>query len=204
MLVHDVEQGSPEWFAARLGIPTASEFSKIITATGKPSTQATDYALTLVAEQMLGHEVEKWQGNMWTDRGKELEQEAADYYELTTGVTLQKVGFVTNDEKTMGCSPDRLVGDDGLLEIKCPAAHTHLKYMLDKKLDASYMPQLQGQLLVTGRKWVDIISYYPEMKPVIIRVHRDEAYLAKLGEYLHSFLMEISATKAELIKKGYF
>lgn len=204
MIIHDVEQGSPEWFAARLGIPTASEFSKIITATGKASTQATDYCLTLLAEKLLGREVEKWQGNMWTERGKELEQEAADYYELTTGLTLNKVGFVTNDEKTMGCSPDRLVGEDGLLEIKCPAAHTHLKYMLDKKLDASYWPQLQGQLYITGREWVDIISYYPEMKPVIIRVDRDALYLEKMDEHLDGFILEMKSTERELIAKGYF
>lgn len=199
MQVHNVEQGTPEWFAARLGIPTASEFSKIITATGKPSAQANDYSLTLVAERMLGHEVEKWQGNMWTERGKELEQEAADYYELTTGAELQKVGFVTNDAGTAGCSPDRLVGDDGLLEIKCPAAHTHLKYMLDKKLDTAYMPQLQGQLFVTGRQWVDIISYYPELKPVIIRVARNEDYISTLQELLEEFTADIEATQSRLI-----
>lgn len=199
MQVHNVEQGTPEWFAARLGIPTASEFSKIITATGKPSAQANDYSLTLVAERMLGHEVEKWQGNMWTERGKELEQEAADYYELTTGAELQKVGFVTNDAGTAGCSPDRLVGDDGLLEIKCPAAHTHLKYMLDKKLDTAYMPQLQGQLFVTGRQWVDIISYYPELKPVIIRVARNENYISTLQELLEEFTADIEATQSRLI-----
>lgn len=199
MQVHNVEQGSPEWFAVRLGIPTASEFSKIITATGKASAQANDYMLTLVAERMLGHEVEKWQGNMWTERGKELEQEAADYYELTTGTELQKVGFVTNDAGTAGCSPDRLVGDDGLLEVKCPAAHTHLKYMMDKKLDTAYMPQLQGQLFVTGRQWVDIISYYPELKPVIIRVARNEEYISTLQKLLEDFSAEIKATESRLI-----
>lgn len=192
MLIHNVEQGSPEWFAVRLGIPTASEFSKIITATGKPSAQADDYALTIVAEKMLGREVEKWQGNMWTERGKELEQEAADYYALVSGSLVESIGFVTDDAKTMGCSPDRLVGEDGLLEIKCPAAHTHLKYMLDKKLDAAYMPQLQGQLLVTGRQWVDIISYYPEMKPVIIQVKRDEDYIEKLTALLEGFSKKVN------------
>lgn len=186
MLVHNVEQGSPEWQQVRLGIPTASEFCKIITPTGKPSTQEDAYINRLVAELLVGHPVETFEKTEWMTRGNELEQEAADFYSFQYEVTLETVGFCTNDAGTYGASPDRLCGD-GLVELKCPAPHTHVQYMLDQKIDPKYIPQVQGQMLVTGAKWCDWVSYYPELPPVVIRVERDEDYLAKLEAALSLF-----------------
>lgn len=184
MIIHDLEQGSPEWFAVRLGIPTASYFDKLITPTGKESTQAETYENKLVAELLTGKPVDDFEGNEYTRQGNEREPDAAAFYALQRDIDPIKVGFVTDDNRTYGCSPDRLIGDDGLLEIKCPAAHTHVKYMLDRNIDRKYYPQIQGQLLVTGRKWVDIISYHPEMQPVIIRVERDEIFLKDLLTFI--------------------
>jgi hypothetical protein len=203
MKIHDVQQNTPEWLALRIGIPTASAFDKILTPTGKPSTQAEAYADLLLAEIMVGGPVEVWQGNQWTERGHELEQEAADYYAMTKGVTLKKVGFITDDEMTMGCSPDRVIEGGGLLEIKCPAPHTHVKYLLKQEIDQGYRSQLMGQLLISGEPFVDIISYYPAMPSVIMRVERDGIYLANMRKALNDFNKMVAEKKARMIELGY-
>lgn len=197
MQIHNVEQGSDEWKQLRSGRPTASCFDKIVTASGADSTQAEAYENQLVAELLVGHPVEVFQGNAHTERGNELEQDAADFYSMSRNIDLENVGFVVNDMGA-GCSPDRLIGDDGLLEIKCPAAHTHVKYLLGQGVDKAYMPQLQGQMWVTGRKWVDIISYHPEMKPVIIRVQRDEAYINALQRGVSRVIANVARKHQQL------
>lgn len=198
MLVHDFEQGSPEWFQARCGIATASEFSKIITTTGKPSTQREAYLNTKVAELLAGGEVEKWEGNQWTERGNELEANAVAYYEFINDAECKPVGFVTDDERTYGASPDRLIGDDGLLEVKCPAPHTHVSYLREGKLPTNYFIQVQGQLLVTERKWCDFISYHPKIKSFIVRVDRDEPFIDRLRQSLIDFNLDVLQAYADL------
>jgi hypothetical protein len=201
MIVHDCEQGSEAWHFARMGIPTASEFFKLLTPTGKPSASAKGIAHRLLAELITGKPITDFDGNAHTERGKELEPDAIAFYEMQNGLDTVRVGFVTDDARTMGCSPDCLVGDDGLLEIKCPAPHTHVEYMLNG-LDKGYYPQIQGQLLVTGRKWVDWMSYHPEMEPVIIRVERDEKYLADLSAAITAFTKIMNEGKAKLVKEA--
>lgn len=203
MKIIDCQQGTPEWFSARLGLPTASEFDKILTPTGKPSTQWEAYANRLLAEMLVGKPVDSFEGNGWTERGNELEPEAAKFYEFTNEIETLTVGFVTNDEGTYGCSPDRLVGNDGLLELKCPAPHTHIQYLLDKKIDQKYYPQVQGQLLVTGRAWVDLVSYHPEMPPVVIRVPRDETFIMALDDALKDFTHKLQAKRKRMVELGY-
>ena len=198
-MTHNVEQGTPEWLAVRLGIPTASDFDKIITSTGKASTQTTAYAHKLLAEILTGHPVETFEKTEWMERGQALEESAVQFYELKTDIETVKIGFVTDDRRTMGCSPDRLVGNDGLLEIKCPAPHTHVGYLLNNKVDRKYWPQVQGQLLVTGRKWVDWMSYHSEMQPVIIRVERDEEFLKAMNASIQQFNAELAVELGKLI-----
>jgi hypothetical protein len=205
MIIHrDIEQGSDEWHQLKLGIPSASCFDKIITAGGQPSKQAEAYANTLLAELLVGKPVETFKKTGWMERGNELEAEAAAYYELTNDIETEKVAFITDDERTMGCSPDRLVGEDGLLELKCPAPNTQIDYILNGKLDRDYWPQVQGQLLVTKRKWVDLVSYYPGMKkPVVINVLRDEAYITTMWGLLAKFTAGLQAKKQRLIELGH-
>ena len=205
MIIHrDVEQGTEQWHKLRIGIPTASEFDKILTAGGKQSTQAEAYANRILAELVVGKPVETFKKTQWMEHGNKYEAEAAAYYELQNDIEAEKVTFVTDDDRTMGCSPDRLIGEDGLLELKCPAPHTQIDYMLNGKLDREYWPQVQGQLLVTGRKWVDLVSYYPDMrKPVAIRVTRDETYLTTLSGALARFNDMLAAKKKRLIELGY-
>ena len=196
MIVHDVKQGTPEWSRLRAGIPTSSEFARLVTPTGKASAQAEKYRADLIAERMLGRPLEK-PITMAMERGSELEAEAIAAYEFYCSMDTELVGFVTDDLCRWGTSPDRLVGEDGLLEIKCPDAGTHAGYLLAKPADRKFFPQLQGQLFITCRKWVDIMSFHPEMPPAIVRVERDEAYIGLLSLILASF--SASLMDAELL-----
>lgn len=199
MQIHECEQNSPEWYQARLGIITASMFKKVLTAkTMKLSASADEIENRIVAEILTGHEIEEFCGNGYTERGHELEPDAVSFYEMQTGMDTQEVGFITNDEGTIGCSPDRLVGGAGLLEIKCPAAHTHIKSLLSGGVGDDHKPQVQGQLFVTERKWVDVFSYHPELPPSIIRVERDEDYIEKLGGALKFLRANIEAKIASI------
>jgi len=202
MIIHNVTQGTTEWLAIRAGIPTASAFDRIITPKGKPSTQAEKYMHQLLAERIMGHPciqaVSYWQG-----RGQQMEAEAVAYYEGVREQDSTPVGFCTNDAGTIGASPDRLVGEDGLLEIKVPAEHTHVGYLLTRGVDAEYYPQVQGQLWITGRKWLDIMSYHPEMPPAIIRVERDEAFIRTLDAAVTAFSGALERMAVELREKGW-
>jgi YqaJ-like viral recombinase domain len=197
MIVHDCIQGTTEWLAIRAGIPTASCFDKIVTPKGKASTQAEKYLHKLLAERLMGHPCIEFKGP-WMERGNDLEGDARAYYESMRELETVKVGFVTNDDRTIGASPDSLVGDDGLLELKVPSEHTHVAYMLTRSVDAEYYPQVQGQLWVTGRTWLDIMSFHPEMPPAIIRVERDEPYIRVLSAAVTTFSGELERMAAEM------
>lgn len=206
MRIVECEQGTPEWYAARAGIPTASEFDKILTGGGKASGQADSYANVLLAEEMAGGHVPTWGGNIWTQRGKELEDEAANWYAYEQDVELVKVGFCVADDGLSGCSPDRLIGlnGSGLLETKCPSPQVHVAYMLDPTgLRKDYFSQAQGQMFVTGRQWVDVMSYFPKLAPVIVRIDRDTTYLAKLRREMGDFHLLLQEKRQQLIKLGY-
>lgn len=203
MKIHDVEQNTPDWYALRMGIPTASAFEKIVTPTGQLSKQANKYAYRLIAEVLLKRPMDSLEGLEWIERGKMLEPEAAKLYEFEQEAETAKVGFITTDDGLIGASPDRLVGDVGLLEIKCPAPQTHIGYMIDG-IDKDYKPQVQGQLMVAEREWSDFFSYNPEMPPVRIRTPRDEDYISLLRSSLNAF-NEMKAEMIERIRKqGFF
>ena len=127
MIVHNVEQGTPEWFALRAGKPTASEFSKLITSTGEPSKSMAGYAITLAGEMYAGKPLDAWEGNAYTERGKILEADARRAYAFLNDVEPETVGFVSNDAVQYGCSPDSLINREGILEIKCLKAENHIK-----------------------------------------------------------------------------
>ena len=187
MIIDNSEQGTPEWFAARRGRPTGSNFSKIITSTGKASTSAKAYMNELLAEWLADKTYDSDNKSEWMERGNELEAEARSLYEFRFNVDVEQVGFCSHDTLLCGVSPDGLVGDDGLVEIKCPKHSTHIGYLLAGKLPSGYVPQVQGQLWVTDRKWCDFISYHPDFDPMIIRVERDEKYIASLSAEVTKF-----------------
>jgi hypothetical protein len=175
----DCVQGSDEWISARLGIPSASMYGKIITTQGKWSTQADTYINQLVAEKLTGEQTPFYQ-NEHMARGTELEPDARKMYEFIKDVEVQEVGFCLHDTLEAGASPDGLIGEDGGLEIKCPAPATHVEYLRGGKLPSKYKQQVMGCLWITGREWWDFMSYHPSMKPLIVRVERDEDYIAEL------------------------
>ncbi len=186
MIVHMMAQGSPEWMRARAGIPTSSAFDMIVTPTGKLSTSAERYMHELLAERMLGRPLVK-AITMAMAQGSQSEAEARSYYMALREQEVERVGFITNDEGTIGASPDGLVGEDGLLEIKCPQEGTHVRYLMTGQLEMTHKPQVQGQLMVTGRRWVDLLSYSPEMPHALIRIMRDEEYVALLAKHVGDF-----------------
>lgn len=197
MIIVDVQQGSPEWFAARCGIPTASSFDKIVTSKGEPSKQAQKYSYQLAVERLTGR-IEKSYSNDDMARGKEVEAEARSFYELIHEVSVKEVGVCYPDERKLcAASPDALVGDEGLLEIKCPLAYAAVGYILDGALPTDYFQQAQGQLFVTGREWLDFLSYYPGLKPMIVRVQRDEKFIKKLSIELEVFTRQLD----DLVKR---
>lgn len=205
MIRFDMEQGSVEWSLVRMGIPTASNFDRILTPTGKPSAQAADYLRDLIAERMLGAPIDAPK-TAWMQRGNELEGEAICFYEFERDVAIERVGFLMDDAGTRGASPDGMVGDDGLVEIKCPSPSVHVGYLLGRGVDKAYFSQIQGQLLVSGRAWTDIVSYHPlvhRLPPAIVRVERDEDYIAKLSVALDEFAALLRRECEHLAELGY-
>jgi hypothetical protein len=185
-IFHDVSQYSEEHDRLRLGIPTSSNFHKVVTPQGKPSKQWREYACVLIAERIL-HKKLEFYNSPAMERGLIVEAEAADWYEFDHDVTVRTAGFITDDRRTMGCSPDRLVGDDGLLEIKAPLPHTQVEYWLSGELGERFRPQLQGQLYISQRSWVDILCWHDVLPKLVVRVEPDEKFIAALDRELQIF-----------------
>ena len=187
MLVFNLEQGTEAWLKLRLGIPTTSNFGKIITPTGKKSTSANKYVRTLVSQAIFGRYQEAPKSYAM-ERGNELEPLAVECYASITNTKPEEVGFITTKDGRIGCSPDRLIGKDGLLEVKCPLEDKHTANLLDGVIDPQYYPQVQGQIAMTGRKWCDWMSFHPDSSPSIVRVERDDEYIKKMLSYINSAL----------------
>lgn len=202
MIRHNVEQGSPEWRMLRLGIPTASCFDKIITPAGKLSKSFDGYLQKLLAEQLLGVPMDDASSGFMT-RGAVLEKRAVEYYEMLTGRSTEAAGFLTTDDGRVGASPDRLVEKDGLMEIKVPAAATHVGYMLDSE-GIGYKVQVQGQLWVAERDWTETLSYNPDLPPALVHVDRDDKFIKELAAAVQQFKEAIDEAKEKLQKFGLF
>jgi predicted phage-related endonuclease len=151
----------------------------------------------IAGERLLGKSVEGYtNGNM--QRGQELEAEAREAYEIITSQEVRQVGFCLSDNGLYGVSPDGLIGDEGGLEIKCPTLPVHILYLLENKLPTDYIQQVQGQLLVTGRKWVDFFSYFPGIKPLIVRVYPDKEFIKMLRVELEVFCIQLKEVVEKL------
>ncbi len=201
MKIIDVAQGTDEWLACRLGMPTASCFDKIIQPRKlKYSASASGYRDQLLAERMLGQPLEEFDGTMWTNRGTSMEAEAIAYFQLIKDVEVRRVGFCTTDDGRVGCSPDGLVGENGGLEIKCRGAKAHMGTLMGA--DPATATQVQGSLLVTERDYWDMLSYNPAFPPTLIRVYRDEPFIAALSGCLVRFLEELDEGQRKLDTLG--
>lgn len=201
MIRLDVEQGSLEWLEARLTIPTASEFDRIITPkTLKLSASADKYRHELLAEWLLGEPLVSGDSGFMM-RGTAMEDEARAWYEMQRDVDVERVGFILRDAQDAGCSPDSLVGSDGGLEIKCPSAAVHVGYLLGSVSEA-YRCQVQSSLWITGRTWWDVLSYHPTLPKVLVRVERDEAFIEAMERIHGQFWAYVQEGREELLRRG--
>ena len=198
--VFDCEQGTPEWHQARTGIVTASVFSTVLAQGrgGGPSKTRNQLLHQLAAERITGEYVPTWGGNQHTERGKAMEAQVRDLYEATSELPVQQVGFIRRG--AIGASPDSLVGDDGLLEIKTALPHIQIERVLAGVLPPEHKPQVQGQLLVSGRQWCDFRSHWPGLPELRVRVYRDLPYLSTLNAALQQFNRELDELVARIRK----
>lgn len=206
MTTHDMEQRSEDWRQIRLGRCTASRVADVIAKTKSGySTSRGNYASELVIERITGKPVERFQSKAMLF-GTETEPEARACYALLSGCDVVEVGFVEHPTIAMaGCSPDGLIGDEGMLEIKVPNPATHIATLLSDSMDGRYVTQVQFQMATTGRQWCDLVSYCPdlpaEMQMWMRRIHRDESVIRELESEVSKFLDEVSATVSRLLEK---
>ena len=198
-------QGSPEWHQARLGKVTASRISDVAAKikTGWGASRA-KYMGELIAES-LTHEPTPSFVNAAMQHGTDTEPQAAAAYSFYTDAELELVGFVDHPKiDQAGCSPDRLIGKDGLVEIKCPQTSTHIDTLLSGSIPKKYIDQMQWQLACTKRKWCDFVSFDPRMPPetqlFIQRVERDKERIKELEEMVVEFLTEMNEKIDRLTK----
>lgn len=196
MIVIDCEQGDPLWFQSRLGLATASCFSDILSK-GKGSDESAsrrNYRLKLVLERLTGKIAQGFTSAAMT-QGTEREPLARAVYESRFGRFVDLVGFLRHDELDAGASPDGLIDADGLQEIKCPEPAAHLEVLRSNEAPSKYYAQIQGQLWIAEREWCDFCSYQPEFPEAlqlkVIRVERDERYIAGLALAVSIFMDEV-------------
>lgn len=194
MKIIDCEQGSPEWYGARLGLPTASMFATVLAKgrdgekDAKASKTRAEYMRKLAGEIITGEPMENY-ANGHMERGKAMEDEARDLYAFLSDEPLQRVGFILSQRT--GCSPDSLVGDRGMLEIKTALPHILIDKLLRGEFPPEHKAQCQGNLWVAEREWIDLQIFWPKLPPFIIRAQRDEAYIGNLAGAVHQFNAEL-------------
>jgi hypothetical protein len=199
--IFDCAQGSEEWFRARAGIPTASEFATIMASGrggGESKTRRT-YMLKLAGEILTGEPMESYT-NEHMERGKQMEAEARDFYAFMHDADLTSVGFIKNGPK--GCSPDSLIGSDGMLEIKTKLPHLLIDVLLKDEFPAEHKAQCQGALWVAEREWIDIAVYWPKLPLFVRRAYRDEGYIANLAGAVNAFNAELLAVVERVRRYG--
>jgi putative phage-type endonuclease len=199
----EIIQGSDEWKALRLGKVTASRVADVVakTKSGYSASRA-NYMAQLIAERLTNTVADAYT-NAAMQHGTETEPEARAAYEFYQGVAVKEVAFVPHPKiDQAGCSPDGLVDEDGLVEIKAPQTATHLETLLGQAVPGKYITQIQFQLACTGRKWADFVSYDPRMpenmRLFIKRVERDDAKIKELEAEVAAFLLEMAVKLSEL------
>lgn len=198
-----VTQGSEAWKQLRLGKVTASRVADVIakTKTGYSASRA-NYMAQLIAERLTDTPAETYT-NAAMQHGTDTEPEARAAYEFYQGVTVEEVAFVAHPQiDQAGCSPDGLVGSDGLVEIKCPNTATHLETLLGQNIPGKYEAQMQFQMACTGRAWCDFVSYDPRMpenmRVFVKRLNRDDRRIKEIEGEIASFLLEMAVKLSEL------
>lgn len=199
----EIIQGTDEWKQQRLGKVTASRVADVIakTKSGYSASRA-NYMAQLIAERLTGVVAESYT-NAAMQHGTETEPEARCAYEFYQGTPVEQIAFVPHHKiDQAGCSPDGLVGQDGLVEIKCPNTATHLETLLGQAIPGKYEAQMQFQMACTGRKWCDFVSYDPRMpehmRLFVKRLPRDDKKIAEIESEIASFLLEVAVKISDL------
>lgn len=193
MIIMRGEQGTDEWHEMRLGIPTASNFDRIVTASGGMSSQADQYCNECVAEWITGESASDFAGNTDTERGHLFEPDARAEFEFQTDIEVHQVAFVYKDKKKLvGCSPDGLIQlsprKHAGVEIKCPRATIHVSYLVGGAIPKKYLPQVQGSMWICGADHWHFVSYHQNYDPLIVRVERDEKFSKVLDRTVPLFI----------------
>ena len=198
MIIYDaIDQGTDEWMKIRLGIPTASMFSALL-AKGEGKTRRS-YMYRLAAEIITGEPTETFTSPAM-DRGKIMEEEARRWYAFSRDIEPERVGFIVNGPK--GCSPDSLLGTDGMLEIKTTRGDLLIEKLLKGEFSPEHKAQCQGALWVAEREWIDLVTYWPRLPPLVVRAQRDEVYIAGLSRAVDQFNEELAELVAEVRRIG--
>lgn len=197
----DCDQGTPEWFAARAGLVTASEFQTLLMfgrGGGESKTRLT-YMRKLAGEIITGEPAESFT-NVHMERGKAMEDEARDLYAFMTDCDPARVGFIVNGR--CGASPDSLIGDAGGLEIKTKLPHLQIELLEKGEVPNEHIAQVQGGMWVAEREWWDFVAYWPKLPLFVKRVYRDEAYIKKLSVAVDQFNDELDALVSRIRSFG--
>lgn len=204
-MIELIEQGTEAWFNIRIGKVTASRVADVLakTKTGY-STTRDNYMAQLVCERLTGQKGESFT-NAAIQHGIETEAYARAAYEARHDVLVDEVGFVSHPTIEMsGASPDGLVGDDGLIEIKCPNTATHIETLLSESVPNKYYTQMQFQIACTGRKYCDFVSFDnrlpTELQMFVKRVPRDDMYIKLIEDEIVKFLAELDTKINQLMK----
>jgi hypothetical protein len=197
MQIHNMPQGTPEWFEVRKGIPTASKFKDIL-AQGKGLMRAS-YMSFLAGEIVSGDPGETYK-NADMERGHAMEPDAREMYAFIVETEPETVGFITNGQK--GGSPDSLIRANGLLEIKTCKPSVLVELIRKDQFPPEHKAQCQGNLWVAEREWIDIICYWPKMPALIKRAYRDEHFIKQLADEVDLFNEDLAAYVADVRAKG--
>lgn len=206
MQIRSEVQGTPEWLQTRLGMITGSGMSRLITSTGKRSTSAEGYINQLIAERITGQQTPV-HVTAAMERGTELEGQARAYYEMIFDSQVQQVGFCIHDQfEDVGISPDGLIVDPNTgkfygLEIKCPSASTQVAYLRRGKVPTEYVAQVQACIWVADADYWDFISWHPQMKPLLIRVFRDDDFIGEMAAICQEAIESINYNVKKLRSK---
>jgi hypothetical protein len=194
------DQGSPEWFAARLGIPTASMFGTVMAegrTKGSPSLTRAKYMRELVGERITGVANEGF-NNAHMERGKAQEASARKLYSFLKDESLEQVGFIRNGDT--GCSPDSLAGKKGMAEFKSALPHILIDVLQADRVPPEHIPQCQGNLWVAEREWIDLGIFWPKMPMFVKRIFRDEPYIKEMAKAVSLFNEELAELEAKILK----
>lgn len=204
MKIHYMEQRSEEWDAVRAGKITGSVASKLVTPTGKKSTQAKSEIGRIIAESEGWQEPEFIPPSYWMERGVELEPEARNWFQVQTGLRVIECGFMEHDSGLAGFSPDGYVMEDGILipvELKTPKPSTHIEWFLEDGLPAKHKPQCHFGLAISSAPYMYFESYCPNAEPVIVKVERDE-YTETMESAIEDFISELASARERVVIGG--